>query len=127
MIRRVVAIGAAVWAGGCVGSGADTEELELGAVVVTQWNDATELFLEYPHPVAGEATGNWAIHLTDMGDFTAIRSGSLVVRFTNATGTVETFEIDAPARNGIFLLDPVVREAGTYRVELALTSPQVSS
>ena len=62
-------IASTLWAGGCGTSGADTadtQEVEIGAVVVTQWNDSTELFLEYPHPVAGEATGNWAIHLTDM-------------------------------------------------------------
>ena len=44
-------------------------DAEIGGVVVTQWNDSTELFLEYPHVVAGEQTGNWAIHLTDMEDF----------------------------------------------------------
>ena len=115
------------WVAGCGDSSADTQEAEIGAVVVTQWNDSTELFLEYPHPVAGEATGNWAIHLTDVADFKPIRSGSVTVHFTSATGTDETFEIDAPARDGIFLLDPVVRQPGTYRVELVLNSPQVSS
>ena len=123
----VVAVASAVWAGGCVGTGADPQEGEIGAVVLTQWNDSTELFLEYPHPVAGEATGNWAIHLTDMDDFKPIRSGSVTVHFASTEGGTETFEIRAPARNGIFLLDPVVRQPGTYRVELTLTSPQVSS
>ena len=122
-----VAIGTALWAGGCGGPVADIEEVAIGAVVVTQWNDLTELFLEYPHLVAGEATGNWAIHLSDMEDFKPIRTGSLTVRFAGVARTAETFEIDAPARDGIFLLDPVVRQPGTYRVELALTSPQVSS
>ena len=120
-------IGSVLWAGGCVNSELDTQEAEIGAVVVTQWNDSTELFLEYPHPVAGEATGNWAIHLTDMDDFKPIRSGTMTVRFASAQGTTTTFEIDAPARNGIFLLDPILPQPGTYRVELALTSPQVSS
>ena len=45
------------------------EEAEHPSEVVTQWNGATELFLEYPHPLAGKAVGNWAIHLTDMEDF----------------------------------------------------------
>ena len=122
-----VVIASTFWAAGCGDSSADTQEVEIGAVVVTQWNDRTELFLEYPHPVAGEATGNWAVHLTDMEDFQPIRSGSLTVHFTGAAGTDETFEVDAPARNGIFLLDPVVRQPGTYRVELELSSPQVHS
>ncbi len=102
-------------------------EPEIGAVVVTQWNDSTELFLEYPHVVAGEQTGNWAIHLTDMEDFKPIRSGTLTVNFVNDQATAETFQVDAPTRDGIFLVDPVVRQPGLYRVELVLTSPQVNS
>ena len=111
--------------------GQETEEIAepgIGSVVVTQWNDSTELFLEYPHVVAGMQTGNWAIHLTNMEDYQPIRSGTLTVRFTpGGGGAAETFTLDAPARDGIFLLDPVVRQPGTYRVELELESPQVSS
>ena len=100
---------------------------EIGAVVVTQWNDATELFLEYPHVVAGEQTGNWAIHLTEMEDFQPIRSGSLTVNFMRDQVRAETFRIDAPLRDGIFILNPVVMQPGVYRVELELTSAQVNS
>lgn len=110
----------------CAAPAADmAEEPGIAAVVVTQWNDSTELFLEYPHLVAGQPTGNWAIHLTDLTDFQPIRSGTLVVRFTDVGGaSAESFTIDAPARNGIFLLDPTVARPGTYSVELELTSPQ---
>jgi hypothetical protein len=112
---------------GCSNAAPAADELELGSVVVTQWNDSTELFLEYPHPVAGHATGNWAIHLTDMGDFKPIRSGTLTVRFIADTQVTQSFTIDDVARDGIFLLDPIVDRPGTYRVELALASPQVNS
>ena len=40
--------------GACADDPAQTAEPELGSVVVTQWNDSTELFLEYPHVVAGQ-------------------------------------------------------------------------
>ena len=110
-----------------VAPGEEPAEPELGSVVVTQWNGSTELFLEYPHLVAGQQTGNWAIHLTDREDFAPIRSGTLTVRFTGAGGAAETFTVEAPARDGIFLLDPAVERAGTYQVELALESPQVTS
>ena len=100
---------------------------EIGAVVVTQWNDSTELFLEYPHVVAGEQTGNWAIHLTDMDDFQPVRSGTLTVNFVRDQVRAETFQVDAPTRDGIFILDPVVMQPGVYRVELELTSPQANS
>ncbi|HSM09473.1 MAG TPA: efflux RND transporter periplasmic adaptor subunit [Gemmatimonadota bacterium] len=112
---------------GCGDSDAGEDVHEHGSVVVTQWNDATELFLEYPHLVAGTATGNWAIHLTDMEDFKPIRSGSLTVRFETGSGVAHEFRIDDVARDGIFLLDPVVERAGRYRVELVLESPQVDS
>lgn len=111
----------------CSNEAAETAAPELGSVVVTQWNDSTELFLEYPHVVAGQATGNWAIHLSSMKDFKPIRTGTLSVRFVNEREVAETFTIEAPARDGIFLLDPVIANAGTYRVELSLESPQVSS
>ena len=102
-------------------------EPEIGAVVVTQRNDSTELFLEYPHVVAGEQTGNWAIHLSDMEDFKPILSGILTVNFVRDQVRAETFQIDAPTQDGIFILDPVVAQAGVYRVEMELTSPQVNS
>jgi membrane fusion protein, heavy metal efflux system len=109
------------------GGGAEPETHEHGSVVVTQWNEATELFLEYPHLVAGQATGNWAIHLTDIADFQPIRAGTLTVRFLDGAVASESFTVDGVARDGIFLLDPVVERAGTYRVELALESPQARS
>ena len=113
---------------GC--DGAPTEETAqpgVGSVVLTQWNDSTELFLEYPHPVAGQATGNWAIHLTSMASFAPISSGSLVLRFFFGESVEEVFTIEEVARDGIFLLDPVVTTPGHYRVELALESPQARS
>jgi len=110
--------------------GADSEaarEREHESVVITQWNDSTELFLEYPHLIARQATGNWAIHLSSMKDFKPIRAGTLTVRFLGAEGAAETFTIDSVARDGIFLLDPVIARPGIYQVELELESPQVSS
>jgi membrane fusion protein, heavy metal efflux system len=103
------------------------DEHEHPEVVVTQWNDSTELFLEYPHLVAGEATGNWAIHLTDMKTFRPITEGALTVRFLQGGREVRQFTLDAPAREGIYLLDPVIEQPGTYEVHLALQSPQVTS
>lgn len=102
-------------------------EDEIPSVVVTQWNDSTELFLEYPHLLAGQQTGNWAIHLSNMKDFKPITEGALTVRFLRDGQEAKAFTIPAPARNGIYLLDPEIPEAGTYEVRLALRSPQVSS
>jgi cobalt-zinc-cadmium efflux system membrane fusion protein len=113
---------------GCGGGEAAEAETEHESTAVTQWNGATELFMEYPPLVAGEQTGNWAIHLTEMRGFKPITSGTLAVRFLDAGGReAAKFSIPAPARNGIFLLDPSAPPAGTYRVELTLRSPQATS
>lgn len=113
----------------CGEAAEEAAEPGIASVVITQWNDSTELFLEYPHVVVGTQTGNWAIHLTDMEDFQPIRTGELTVRFIPAGSAepAQSFTIDAPARDGIFLVDPVVERPGAYRVELALASPQVTS
>jgi RND family efflux transporter MFP subunit len=131
MTARSVRLGSAtallVSAVACGPAALPVEEPGIGSVVVTQWNDSTELFLEYPHLVAGLQTGNWAIHLTDRTDFAPIRTGTLSVRFSSANGAGETFTIEAPARNGIFLVDPAIQRAGTYTVDLELASPQARS
>lgn len=114
-------------AAACADAPAGSAEPEIERVVVTQWNDSTELFLEYPHPVSGTHTGNWAIHLTDATDFQPIRSGTVTVTFSTPAGVAETFTVDAPLRDGIFLVDPAVKQPGIYQVEIALAGPQVTS
>ncbi|HUF88437.1 MAG TPA: efflux RND transporter periplasmic adaptor subunit [Gemmatimonadota bacterium] len=109
------------------GSREATEEREHPSVVITQWNDSTELFLEYPHLLAGEATGNWAIHLSDMETFKPITEGTLTVAFRRAGRETKSFTLNAPARDGIYLLDPVIEESGTYEVRLSLDGPQARS
>jgi RND family efflux transporter MFP subunit len=103
-------------------------EAEFPSEVVTEWNGTTELFLEYPLRIAGKETGNWAVHLTEMGPlFKPVTQGRLTVIFQKPGSAPQTFIAPAPARAGIFTLDPVVREPGTYRVTLALDGPQVRS
>ena len=111
----------------CGGPDVEEEAAEHPAVVVTQWNDSTELFLEYPVPVAGQAMGNWAIHLSNMKNFQPLTEGLLTVRFLQGGREAQTFTLEAPARDGIYLLDPVIEQPGSYEVQLALRSPQVSS
>ena len=124
---RIITLPAAI--GLLVACGADeaAEADEHPSVVITQWNDSTELFLEYPELVAGSATGNWAIHLSDMTTFDPVTEGTLQVFFLQNGQQVESFTMDAPARDGIFLLDPVIEQAGSYEVRLALNSAQARS
>ena len=113
--------------GACGAPDAEEAAAEHPSVVVTQWNDSTELFLEYPVPVAGQAMGNWAIHLSNMKNFKPLTEGVLTVRFLQSGEATQTFTLEAPARDGIYLLDPVIEQPGSYEVQLALRGPQVSS
>ena len=123
----VVAVQLAIAGCGPPAAGEEVAEPGIGSVVVTQWNEATELFLEYPHPVAGEPTGNWAVHLSSMETFEPIRSGRLEIRFLAGESVDQRLLIEDVARDGIFLLDPVIARPGRYRVELLLESPQARS
>ena len=55
-------------------------EEEAPAIAVTAWSPRTELFMEYPPLVAG-AQARFAIHLTNLEDFSPVREGRVVVRF----------------------------------------------
>ncbi|MDX2060799.1 MAG: hypothetical protein SFV24_23510, partial [Gemmatimonadales bacterium] len=59
--------------------------VELPTVAVTRWTDSTELYLEHPALVVGEAA-RFAIHLTDLTDFTPLTSGTMTLRLTPSAG-----------------------------------------
>src|SRR5882672_10209967 len=69
---------------------------------VTSWTDKTELYMEYPPLVAGE-TVRFAVHLTKMGDFSALNAGRPSIQMTPEGGgaavTLPGFE---PLRPGAF-------------------------
>ena len=96
-----------------------------GGTSVTQWSDKTELFMEYPDLIAGEAA-TFVIHLSNMADFSAVTEGRLTCVFKSPAGKNFTYEETAPGRPGIYLPDVTINEAGNYELELRLTGPQVS-
>ena len=102
------------------------EEYHHEAISITIWTDSTELFMEYPPLVAGTEAA-FAVHLSNMKNFTAITEGSLKVTFENKlNGNQVTFKSDSPSHPGIFR--PVVKidEPGNYNLTLQLKSNQVS-
>lgn len=89
---------------------------------VTTWTDKTELFMEYPPLVAGEEA-RFAIHLTDLSDFSPLREGRVAVRFEGET--IQRFEVDGPSTPGIFGVTVTVPSARRYRVAVELHSDRL--
>jgi membrane fusion protein, heavy metal efflux system len=99
------------------------EEDEPPAVDVTAWTDRTELFMEYPPLVAG-AQVRFAIHLTDLADFSPVREGRVVVRFEGEM--IERFEVEGPSTPGIFGVDVTVPAARRYQLAVELHGARLS-
>ncbi|MDQ8150832.1 MAG: efflux RND transporter periplasmic adaptor subunit [Gemmatimonadota bacterium] len=108
--------------GGATGDAAAEPELQSGAI--THFTDSTELFMEHPALIVGEA-GKFAVHLTDLTDFAPLRSGRLTLRFTPRGGGAPLEVVqEAPRVPGIYGPAPVFTAAGTYDLELLVDSPQ---
>ena len=93
-------------------------------VVVTQFTDTSELFMEHDSLVQGVET-RLIVHLTRLSDFSPITRGNLEVRLISQSGEVYRKQVGAPARDGIFL--PVITPpfAGDSTMELQLSSDQL--
>jgi hypothetical protein len=91
------------------------------SIDVTIWSERTELFMEYPPLVAGEQA-RFAIHLTDLSNFTPLREGKVVVRFEG--DAITTFEVNGPTTPGIFGVDVKVPAARRYQVAVEVHRPQ---
>lgn len=90
---------------------------------VTTWTDRTELFMEYPPLVAGREA-RFAIHLTNLADFSAVREGRVVVRLQGET--IERFEVSGPSTPGIFGVTVKVPAARRYELAVELHGARLS-
>jgi cobalt-zinc-cadmium efflux system membrane fusion protein len=93
------------------------------AIAVTIWSDKTELFMEHPPLVAG-ADARFAIHLTNLSDFTPLREGKVVVRFEG--DTIHRFEVDGPSTPGIFGVNVKVPAARRYQLAVEVHSAKLT-
>ena len=124
---RVLAIGLATMvAGGCgptspsiPSADADTEE---AVVVVTQWTNTTELFLEYA-PLVANRTSRFAIHLTNLDTFAPISDGRVVVSLDGDVSMSSS--TDAPTVPGIFGVDVTPTVPGNYQLRVRLEGDSV--
>lgn len=90
-------------------------------VVVTQWTDRTELFVEFP-PLRPGVTSRFLVHLTDLESFEPVREGHVEVTLAYGGGDSESFAASSPTRPGIFGVDVVPPRRGIPAITLTLQS-----
>ncbi len=91
---------------------------ERPGVSATHFGERTELFLEYPALVRGEASP-FAAHLNDLQRFKPLEQGRVEVLLSGGGAPDERFEATEPSPVGIFR--PVVKPAHASRRRLVLT------
>jgi membrane fusion protein, heavy metal efflux system len=104
---------------------ADTGEAVGGrpTIAVTSWTDSSELFMEYPVLVSGE-TGRFAIHVTDLVDFTPLITGQAVVVLRGEGGAETEFRGEI-SRPGIFGADVTPAASGIFNMKLRVETPDL--
>ncbi len=91
---------------------------------ITLWTDSTELFMEHPALIVGEAE-KFAVHLTDLSDFEPLRSGRITLTFTPRAGGPPLVVVqDTPRSPGIYGPAPKFERAGVYDLMITVESPQ---
>ncbi len=88
-------------------------EQEAPTVVVTQWTDKMELFMEYETAIVGQEV-KFIIHLTTLADFQPVREGKVTLVFKQPDGTKIIIEKDELLREGIFTPLKMFEKPGDY-------------
>ena len=95
---------------------------EIATERITRWTDSTELFLEHPTLITGEPA-KFAVHLTDLTDFTPLKSGEVTLRLTPAGGGAPVEAVQGePGSPGIFGPTLTPGPAGRYRLTVLVRS-----
>jgi RND family efflux transporter MFP subunit len=90
---------------------------------VTSWTGKSELFMEHPPLVAGQ-TVRFAVHLTNLADFSALNAGRpRIEMIPESGGAVVTLPGSAPLRPGAFRVEGALPPAGRYRWALVVEAP----
>jgi len=99
---------------------------ETPSLNITSWTDKTELYMEYPPLVAGE-TVRFAVHLTKMGDFSALNAGRPSIQMTPVSnGAPAVLPGSEPLRPGAFRVEGKLPAPGRYRWALLVEAPGLS-
>ena len=113
----------------CSGADAPAEEAHGhggGGIVVTDYTDATELFVEYRPLVMGKDR-RFDAHLTWLDSYDPVTEGTLTAELTWPDGSTDTAEAGPSDVEGIFR--PLLRasKSGTARLRLVLDGPRGAS
>jgi RND family efflux transporter MFP subunit len=101
-------------------------DAELPTLDVTRWTEKSELFMEYPPLVAGE-TALFAVHLTRLGDFSAMTAGRPRIEFKpESGGSPVSLQGNEPSRPGVFRVEGAAPPAGRYQWALIVDAPDLS-
>jgi len=92
------------------------------SIAVLRFGKHTEIFVEYPAPVAGKDM-TFTTHFTLLGKrFLPVRKGSLAVIFQGAAGEARRIKADRPSRTGIFEPKGQAPAAGEYTLIFELNA-----
>ncbi|MBS3934860.1 MAG: efflux RND transporter periplasmic adaptor subunit [Sulfuritalea sp.] len=94
-----------------------------GAEKITHFTDKTELFVEFPHLVAGE-TSAFAAHLTTLADFRALAAAKVTVILSGDDQPEERFTVETPNQPGIFRPAVQPKQAGERELAIEVVAPQ---
>lgn len=111
---------------GCERGASPAAEEEAPTLVVTNWTAMSELFMEHPPFVAGQ-TIRFAVHLTRLKDFAAVKTGRPRIEFTPETGGSPVVLAGTDAlRPGAFRVEGKLPPAGKYRWALIIEGADVA-
>lgn len=89
---------------------------------ITHFTDHTELFVEFPRLVVGEASA-FAAHITRLKDFAPVRAGKVTAILTGGGQPEERFATQAPTQPGIFRPEATPQHAGERELTIEIAMP----
>ena len=112
--------------GGHADEGGDHGHGHGGGVVVTDFTDTAELFVEFP-PFAVGRESPFAAHFTRLDTFEPVSSGEAIVRLSGGGAAEEVFRAEPSPTAGIFRPVAVPRHATRRYVTVELRSDDLTS
>lgn len=111
----------------CARNAPSAETAEPPTLDVTSWTDQSELFMEHPPLVTGQ-TVRFAVHLTRLEDFSAVKTGRPRIELEPEGGaaTATVLPGSEALRPGAFRVEGKLPAAGRYRWALIIEGPDVS-